>query len=212
MQPDASIPIPPATAKPTRSRDGWKNIIFTVLVLIGAPLLALFLTVFVFQSYRVDGVSMETSLQNNDRLIIWKLPRTLARIQHKSYIPHRDDIIVFVEHDLPDANGNPKQLIKRVIGLPGDRVVVKDNHITVYNNEHPNGFNPDTGRAFSSHIATPTTAPRDIDVVIGSDQVFVCGDNRPDSLDSRYFGPIHVNDIVGKLTYRIAPLNKLEHF
>lgn len=211
MQPDVSIPTPPPASKPSRSRDGWKNILFTVLILVGAPLLALFLTMFVFQSYRVDGISMETSLQNNDRLIIWKLPRTLARIEHKAYIPHRGDIIVFVKHDLPDSNGNAKQLIKRVIGLPGDRVVVKDNHITVYNNEHPDGFNPDTGHNFSPHIAAITPG-EGAEWTIGPDQVFVCGDNRPDSLDSRYFGPISSSDIVGKLTYRIAPVGKFEHF
>lgn len=210
MQPDASIPTSPPVAKSSRPRDGWKNILFTILVLVGAPLVALFLTMFVFQSYRVDGESMETSLQNNDRLIIWKLPRTLARLEHKSYIPQRGDIIVFTEQDLPDANGNPKQLIKRVVGLPGDRVVVKDNHITVYNSEHPDGFNPDTGHDFSSHIASNTAGS--VDVTIGDDHVFVCGDNRPDSLDSRYFGPISADAIVGKLSYRIAPLGAFEHF
>lgn len=210
MQPDASIPTPRPASKPTRSRDGWKNILFTVLVLVGAPLLALFLTMFVFQSYRVDGISMETSLQNNDRLIIWKLPRTIARIDHHTYLPNRYDIIVFVKHDLPDTNGNAKQLIKRVIGLPGDRIVVKDDHITVYNDEHPDGFDPDTGHSFSPHIAAVTSG--DVDVTVGPDQVFVCGDNRPDSLDSRFFGVIPANDIIGKLTYRIAPFGKFEHF
>lgn len=219
MQPDISIPtqsqptkpdIPAPQASDKKSGEGWKNIVFTVIILVGAPLFALALTAFVFQSYRVDGISMETTLQNNDRLIIWKLPETIARIKHTTHMPNRGDIIVFTKEDMPDANGKNKQLIKRVIGLPGDRVVVKDNVITVYNNEHPNGFNPDKNQSFTAGIAPITSG--DVDTVVEKGEVFVCGDNRPHSLDSRFFGAIPVSDIVGKLSYRIAPANQLKHF
>src|SRR5882762_2580960 len=67
--------------------EGLKSILSTIAILIIAPLIALTLTAFVFQSYEVDGPSMETTLQNHDRLIVVKVPRTFARITHHSYIP-----------------------------------------------------------------------------------------------------------------------------
>lgn len=217
MQPDNSIATnqpqtnpQPVAPKHKNKGEGWKNILFTVVILVGAPLFALLLTMFVFQSYRVDGISMESTLQNNDRLIIWKLPETIARLRNQTHMPARGEVIVFVKHDLPDASGNDKQLIKRVIGLPGDRVVIKDDKITIYNNDNPNGFNPDTDQEFSAGIATQTSG--DIDITVGDGQVFVCGDNRPHSLDSRFFGTIPASDIVGKLSYRIAPVGNFEHF
>lgn len=203
-------PQEPAKVRGSGKGEGWKNVLFTVAILVGAPLFALLLTIFVFQSYRVDGISMEKTLQNNDRLIIWKFPETVARIRGQVHMPARGEVIVFVKEDMPDANGTNKQLIKRVIGLPGDRVVVTDGKITIYNAKNPNGFNPDKDKSFTDGIATETSG--DIDMTVEDGQVFVCGDNRPHSLDSRFFGAIPAKDIVGKLSYRIAPVGKFEHF
>ncbi len=204
----ASDPYPPVVTPPSHK---WRDVLSTVAILIAAPLVALLLTAFVFQSYEVDGPSMETTLQNQDRLIVWKVPRTLARLTNHAYVPHRDDVIIFVKHGLYESGGSQeKQLIKRVIGLPGDRVVVADGNITVYNSQHPDGYNPDVNHDFSQNIAAFTTG--NLDLVIPQNQVFVCGDNRTNSLDSRSFGPIAVDDIVGKLTVRIFPLNNFKSF
>jgi signal peptidase I len=169
---------------------------------------ALILTAFVIQSYQVDGQSMETTLQDHDRLIVSKIPRTFARLTHHNYVPNRGDIIVFNQSGLPDIYYQ-KQLIKRIIGLPGERVVIKNGSITIYNQAHPKGFNPDTQDGYN--IRAQTTEG-DIDVTLQPDEVFVCGDNRGNSEDSRYFGPINVNTIVGKLVVRILPLNNTEIF
>lgn len=188
----------------------WSSIISTILLLAIAPLIAFAITAFALQSYQVDGESMETTLQNNDRLIVNKVPRTLARITRHAYIPHRGDIIIFNQANLPDSSfGETKQLIKRVIGLPGEHVVVKDGKITIYNSSHPNGFNPDTSTGY--HINATTTVG-DVDITLQSNEVFVCGDNRPNSEDSRYFGPISANNIVGKLVLRLLPINKTKEF
>jgi signal peptidase I len=93
--------------------------------------------------------------------------------------------------------------------LPGERVVVKDGKFTIYNSDHPEGFNPDTTTGYK--IAAPTT-PGEVDVTLKSGQIFVSGDNRPNSEDSRYFGPVDVNNIVGKLSLRLLPINKAEKF
>lgn len=201
----------PASSAP-KPASSWRELASTISVLVVAILVAIGLIAFVFQSYQVDGPSMEATLQNNDRLIVWKAPRTIAKITGHAYVPNRGDIIVFVENGLA-SYGQPgdHQLIKRVIGLPGDRVVVNNNTITIYNAAHPQGFEPDKTLPYSKTVNLPPTSGN-IDVTLAKDQLFVCGDNRTESLDSRTFGPISLNDVVGKLVVRLLPLSKAERF
>jgi signal peptidase I len=221
MQQDPIVPQAPtleSSTPPTpqkafgkdKKHEGWKSAFSTILILIIAPLIALFLTAFVFQSYEVDGPSMEATLQNRDRLIVWKVPRTIARITGHDFIPARGAIVVFVKHGIEEYDpGQDKQLIKRVIGLPGERVVIHGSDVTIYNSEHPEGFNPDVG---GSYTPVKTDAQVTIDLMIPEGQIFVAGDNRPNSLDSRIFGPVPAKDVVGTLSYRIFPLNKAKAF
>jgi len=179
-------------------------------VLVSALLLAFCLITFVFQSYQVDGPSMQTTLQNNDHLIVWKVGKTFANLTHRDYIPNRGDVVVFSEPGLASYGQDPnKQLIKRVIALPGERVTVKNSIVTVYNKEHPEGFQPDKTLPYGKVI---TTTPGNVDVTVGEGQVFVCGDNRNNSFDSRVFGPVASKDIVGKLVLRVLPLNAVKKF
>jgi signal peptidase I len=208
----APTPIQPYEYKkpPKGDLSRFKSAISTILLLAIAPLIALSITAFAIQSYQVDGASMETTLQDHDRLIVDKLPRTLSRITNNTYIPHRGDIIIFNQANLPGTiYGEEKQLIKRVIGMPGERVVVKDGVITVYNRERPTGFNPDIETGYK--ITAPST-PGNVDVTLQTDEVFVCGDNRPNSEDSRYFGPIKADAIVGKLVLRLLPISNAQKF
>jgi len=155
---------------------------------------------------------MQNTLQNNDRLIVWKVPRTIARITGHAYVPNRGDIIVFNESGLAVyGQANTKQLVKRVIGLPGDRVVIKNGSIMIYNKQHTNGFDPDTTLPYGKAHPLPYTEGT-IDLTLGKNQIYVCGDNRTDSLDSRAFGPVNVNQIIGKLVIRIYPFNTIEAF
>lgn len=175
---------------------------------LAAVLVVVFSTLFVFQSYRVDGQSMDNTLQNDDRLIINKLPRTLARITGHPYIPHRGDIIVFSEPGL-SVRGGSEQLIKRVIGLPGERIVIKNNQLTIFNQSNPDGFNPDLLGLWN--LDNPTTIG-EVDITLSPGYVFVCGDNRTNSTDSRIFGPVAANQIVGKLVMRVLPLGDTRIF
>jgi signal peptidase I len=173
-------------------------------------LVAFLLTAFVFQQYEVDGPSMESTLQNADRLIVVKLPKSWSELTGHPYIPTRGTIIVFNEGGLYNAEGvQEKQLIKRVIGLPGDRIVIKNNVVTIYNKQNPNGFDPDKTMAYGKVI---TTTSGNLDIVVQPNNVFVMGDNRPDSLDSRYFGQVPVKNIIGKLDLRIYPFNTIKIF
>src|SRR5436190_29475 len=82
--------LPPSETgefKRTSRRDTWRSVISTLLILIAAPLIALSITSFVFQSYEVDGPSMQSTLQNGDRLIVLKWPATAAHLRHRQYVP-----------------------------------------------------------------------------------------------------------------------------
>ncbi len=200
------------TSQPKKepNRPAWRDAMSTVGILAAALLVALFIIAFVFRSYQVDGPSMENTLQNSDKLIIWKVPRTWSDITRHDYIPNRGDVVVFNESGLSEfGQQDSKQLIKRVIGLPGDRVVVKDGKITIYNEQHLKGFDPDKTLPYGKNI--PVTSGS-VDVTLGPHQLFVCGDNRPDSLDSRAFGPISANQIVGKLVMRVFPIGQAKAF
>lgn len=189
----------------------WKDTLSTIGIIILAPLIALFLTHFVFQSYQVDGPSMEPTLHNEDRLIVTKTAKTLSKLTGNPYIPKRYEIIIFNHNSSIENNqAQQKQLIKRVIGLPGDRVVIKDGVVTIYNNEHPNGFLVD--REGPEKYVIGNTPGNDIDLTVKSGEVYVMGDNRENSLDSRVFGTIPSNNIVGKLSLRIYPFSTYETY
>jgi len=193
-----------------KQKGAMREILSTLGILVTALAVALLIIAFVFRSYQVDGPSMQDTLQNQDKLIIWKVPRTWASITRHPYIPKRGDIIVFTESGLSQfGQQDTKQLIKRVIGLPGDHVTIKDGHYVVYNSAHPKGFDPDKTLGYGKNI--PATTGQ-VDVTLGANQLFVSGDNRPDSLDSRAFGPIEANQIIGKLVLRVFPISSAQAF
>lgn len=199
---------PPAAKKPRlHQRESTKSILSTIAIFVLAPLTALLLTAFVFQSYQVDGPSMEDTLHHGDRLIVSKVSKTWSKITGNTYIPGRGDIIIF--HRTGGSFGEDKQLIKRVVGLPGERVVVANGQITVYNEENPEGFQPDQQIPETKAIAS---TQGDVDLTLPEDGVFVAGDNRDDSLDSRNFGAVRAKDIVGTLEFRVFPFDKAEKF
>jgi signal peptidase I len=210
MQPVQSHSTPPSRPPAHRKREGFGSIASTVAVLLIAPLVALLLTSFVFQSYQVDGPSMETTLLNNDRLLVWKLPKTWSRITGHQFVPQRGDVIIFVERALADeSDPGGKQLIKRVIALPGERVVIRGNSVMVYNKERPKGFSPDKTLPYGSVIKY---TEGDVDQIVPEGTVYVMGDNRPNSRDSRSFGPVDLHDVVGKLVLRVWPINEAKVF
>ncbi len=199
--------------KPHSHTHRVRSTLSTIGILLLAPIIAILLTMYVFQSYQVDGPSMQNTLHNNDRLIVWKLPRTWSRLTHHQYVPGRGDVVIVTESGLSNYGDtqDTKQLVKRVIGLPGDHVVIKNNAITIYNAQYPEGFQPDTILPYGKNGAIPATT-NNLDVTLGSTQLFICGDNRPDSLDSRIFGPIETHQVIGKLVARIFPISDVKAF
>lgn len=203
---------PPPTRQRRRRKEALRSVFSTIGILISAPLVALFLIAFVFQSYEVDGPSMENTLSHNDRLIVVKAGVTWANLRGQEYLPDRGDIIVFAKRGTIDpAAGGERQLIKRVIGLPGDQIIIEDGFTTIVNNERPNGFNPDEELGYGDLIASRDDNG-DYNITVGEDEIFVMGDNRSNSLDSRKFGAINTDEVVGQLSTRIFPLDKITRF
>ena len=98
-------------------------------------------------------------------------------------------------------------MIKRIIGLPGERVVIRGGTVIIHNNSQPSGFKLD-----ESYLPSGLATGGDLDVQVGSDQYFVLGDNRPVSLDSRSFGVVGRNSVVGRVWFRGWPLNRIAKF
>ena len=139
-------------------RDVLNFVLFVILVLVGT----LFINSFIFRSFNVTGHSMEYTLQDGDRLIVNRIPVTLSQIQNKQYVPTRGNIIIFKNPQY--IAGSPDEyIVKRVIAFPGERVTVHDGILTVYNKEHPDGYQPDKDDK-NGHPRSPTSG--DVDVTV----------------------------------------------
>lgn len=209
MQPEKKIPD--SSEKTVSNLKTKRNeVISTVLMFLAAIVIAFLLTAYVFQQYEVDGPSMQTTLYNQNRLIVVKYQRTWARITGHAYIPNIGNIIIFNENGLYNADGVPeKTLVKRVVALPGDRVVISNGVLTVYDKQHPKGFDPDKTMPYGKVIKYTSG---NINLTLPKDEIYVLGDNRTDSCDSRCFGPVNVNQIIGRLVLRIYPFSDINVF
>lgn len=176
-----------------------------VIFIIAVPLLAILLTSFAFHFYRVSGPSMEETLGDSDILIVDKSKRVFSNVVG-DYKPNRYDIVVFKQ---PTFDENT-EIVKRVIGLPGDRIVIKDGEVRLYNKKNKDGsiIKP----SLDTYAKINGTTDGNIDTRIKDGEVFVLGDNRPDSVDSRYFGSVRTENIIGEVRVRIYPLNNLWMF
>ncbi|MBI5456183.1 signal peptidase I [Candidatus Kaiserbacteria bacterium] len=155
--------------------------------------LALFIRFFIAAPYVVSGSSMEPNFQNWDYLIT-------DRISYRIEEPSRGDVIVF---HLPQEYS--RTLIKRVIGLPGETVTVNGAGITIQNAEHPDGFYIEEPYLAIENLGGPQSATE----TLGEGQYFVMGDNRRVSSDSRTWGVLPRENIVGRVLLRLFPLSKL---
>ena len=170
--------------------------------------LALFIRFFIAAPYVVSGASMEYTFDNWDYLITDRLSYDFAS-------PERGDVIVFClpntgECSLVKRLANkewqaPRTLIKRVIGLPGETVSVQGSEVRITNTAHPDGF------VLNEPYLSPENlgGPSGIEVTLGDNEYFVLGDNRRVSSDSRVWGILPKEDIIGQVLVRLFPLSKI---
>ncbi|SDB82113.1 signal peptidase I [Shouchella lonarensis] len=166
---------------------GW------IRAIIVAVIVTLVIQTFVITSFVVSGESMEPTTYNGERFIVNKLSYRLGE-------PERFDLIVFKADENADY-------IKRVIGLPGDTIRYEDDVLYVNDEAVPEPFLEEVVAANGSDWAY--TEDYELSGEVPEGYVFVLGDNRNNSLDSRRIGPVKMDDIIGKVGLRFWPLNKM---
>ena len=165
---------------------------------------------FIFQSFTVVGGSMENTLHDGDKVIISRIGITWANLTNQKYTPKRGEIIVF-KNPQYTAGMKDQYIIKRVIAFAGEKVVVKNGKVTVYNSDHPNGFNPDEN--FNNEPKSETS--HDGEWTVPENEIFVMGDNREgmNSYDSRSgLGTIPLYEIIGPVAFRLWPFTGIRNF
>lgn len=146
----------------------------------------------VFKPFSVEGRSMQPNFQDHQYLIVDELSYNFKE-------PARGEVVVFKYGD--------DYLIKRVIGLPGERVKISEGKVMIYNTTHPEGVLLD-----ESYLPQDLLTAGEKDITLDEHTYYVLGDNRSVSKDSRYFGPISREQIVGKVFLRGWPLDQVAVF
>ncbi len=164
--------------------EGWWSTVkaFDIILILGIAL-----RLFVIQPFLVDGPSMEQNFQNNEMILVDKISYRLRE-------PIRGEVVIFQAPKSPQDD-----YIKRMIGLPGDNVEIKDNKVYV------NGKMLD--QSFLSPGITTTTSVEDFKITVGQNEYFVLGDNRPHSSDSREWGTVPKQNMIGRAIVAIYPID-----
>ena len=174
-----------------------ENIVGIVFIVVCSVFIA---NTFLFQIGTVSGSSMNSTLSDGQKIVINKIPTTFAGLNRTQYVPKRGEIVVakpnFGTPDQSFVQDNTSLIVKRICGLPGERIVFDSGKYTVYNSEHPNGFDPITDAKWAANVQQDTT-PAHIEVRLAENELFLCGDNQSVSIDSRYNGPISTSQVVG---------------
>ncbi|PJE76715.1 signal peptidase I [Candidatus Uhrbacteria bacterium CG10_big_fil_rev_8_21_14_0_10_48_16] len=149
---------------------------------------------FLIQPFYVKGASMEPNFYDHEYLIIDELT-------YRFRDPFRGEILVF------RYPRDPSQFfIKRIVGLPGETVEITGGNVIIYNVEHPNGL------VLEEEYLDDEQTNGKVRVTLGEDEYYVFGDNRDASLDSRSFGPIQSDDVIGRVWVRGLPFSRMGTF
>jgi signal peptidase I len=172
-------------------------------VVVGAVVVALLIKTFVAQAFYIPSASMEPTLKKDDRVLVNKLSYRLHDI-------NRGDVVVF-ERPPQETATDIEDLIKRVVGLPGDVVTVVDGSVYVDGKELSEPYLADGTTTELDGVVTGCEPPPDAapGCVVPEDHIFVMGDNRDFSLDSRVFGPIDEDLVVGRAFVQIWPVGDI---
>lgn len=185
-----------------RIESSLRSLIEWVAVAVGALVVALLIKAFLLQAFYIPSESMTDTLNVNDRVLVNKLSYRIGDIE-------RGDIVVFEKP--PTAPGSITDFIKRVAALPGETITFVDGDVFIdgqlLNEPYLNGATRPNSAAIVSEGCTNTPAADRCTLAEG--WYFVLGDNRDNSTDSRSFGPIEEDAIVGRAFLRVWPLGDL---
>ena len=164
--------------------------ILETIVFIGSLFIVVYL--FILQPNQVKGASMDPTFNSGDYIFT-------SKVTYKLRQPERGDVVVFRSPRNADI-----EYIKRVIGLPGDTIMVKSGEVYV------NGaMLPENYIAAKTSLLENGYLVEGVEIVVPENYIFVMGDNRPRSSDSREFGPVPINSVIGQVFYRYFPSTKM---
>ncbi|MCF7906514.1 signal peptidase I [Patescibacteria group bacterium] len=173
-----------------------KNIFEFLKTLVFSLLLVVFIRYFIISPFSVKGKSMEPSFYEGEYLIV-------DEISYRFKEPKRGDVVVLKYTD----KGTSEFLIKRIVALPGEEIIINNGKVLIKNEENPDGFYLE-----EDYISENIETFGNIKESVLEDNYFILGDNRPNSLDSRYFGPISKDQIIGRVFLRGYPFDRFTLF
>ncbi|MFA6446335.1 MAG: signal peptidase I [Candidatus Paceibacterota bacterium] len=184
-----SIPKPVPKSKMQEFKETLRFVFLILIIIIPVRL-------YIAQPFVVSGASMDTSFADGQYLIVDELT---YEVIHE---PVRGDVIIF-KYPL-----DPKRFfIKRVIGLPGETVLIEKSSIKIVNQNNPNGF-----ILSEPYLTLGFSTSEKIEKTLGENEYYVMGDNRNNSSDSRMWGPLPRRNIIGRAIARLLPISKATIF
>lgn len=176
-----------------KQKSGWGNELWEILkVLLISVAIVLPIRYYIAQPFIVRGASMEPNFENSEYLIV-------DEASYYFHEPKRGEVIVF------RYPRDPKQFfIKRIIGLPGETIQIRNGGVMISNSSYPEGFILD-----EKYLLPDRSTHPDIRVSLSGSEYFVLGDNRDFSSDSRVWGPLDKKFIVGRTLFRVWPFDEL---
>jgi len=192
-EPGTQVPAEEPVPSKSAEQHSVRNLVEWVGIVVGALVVALVVKTFLIQAFFIPSLSMYPTLDKGDRVLVNKL-------SYKVHDVHRGDLVVF-ERPPGQPASTIKDLIKRVVGLPGDQIEARSG--VVYINGH---------RLSEPYLVDGVTTDNLPLMTVPKGDVFVMGDNRGDSADSRVFGPIDEDSIVGRAFIRVWPIPDIHIF
>lgn len=188
MNEEKNDSLTPETTRKSTLKGILREVFIFALIAFG---IVLPFRMYIAEPYLVDGRSMDPTFATGDYLIVDK-------ISYAFKLPERNSVVV-----LKYPKDTNKSFIKRIVGLPGDTVIIKDNVVTIVNTDNPDGFVVDG--SYVTHTSTGYYEKK-----LEADEYYVLGDNRAESFDSRFWGPLQKKYIIGKPIIRLFPLTKID--
>ena len=187
---------------------GFKGVIWEIVKMVfWVVVIIVPIRVFLIQPFFVQGASMEPNFEDKQYLIVNELGYKTTEVGNLFTVKpfkelQRGDVVVFRYPKNPSIF-----YIKRIIGLPGEKIEISNDKVKIFNSENPNGFVLEEGKYLSASVMTAG----EINMTLG-DEYFVMGDNREYSSDSRSWGPVPADDVMGKVVLRAWPISRASLF